>query len=177
MSQKWTIREVTKHDIQAVFSVILVSWIDTYVNEELGITKQFITESQLKYLTYDFYSTECRFDYFSNTADNLYLVAENDNGIIGGFLHCQRPEGKQLLDGIYLLPELKGTGLAQQFVARFLEWEDKSKDTELGVVEYNARAIRFYEKLGFVPNGVKYKIRDKIPCIDMVKRNSKDAEL
>ena len=47
---------------------------------------------------------------------------------------------------------------------------------KIGVVEYNTRAIRFYEKLGFEPNGIKYKIRDIIPCIDMVKKNSGNKE-
>ncbi len=177
MSKHWTIRKVTKHDIQAISSVTLVSWLDTYVNESLKITREFIMESQMKYLTYDFYLNECRYQYFNNTEDNLYLVAEDSNGIIVGFLHCQRAEGKQLLDGIYLLPELKGSGLAQEFSQRFLNWEDSSMDTELGVVEYNSRAIKFYEKLGFKPNGVSYKVRDRIPCIDMVKQNKNKVKL
>lgn len=176
MEKKWTIRKVTKHDIQAIFAVTLVSWLDTYVNNQLEITREFIMESQIKYLTYDFYSNECRFHYFNNTEDNLYLVAEDEDGIIVGFLHCQRVDDRQLLDGIYLLPELKGTGLAQEFAEIFLDWEKKDIDTELGVVSYNDRAIRFYEKLGFKPNGVTYKIRDKIPCIDMVKKNVKEEK-
>ena len=171
MSRNWTIRQTRRSDAQAIFSIIFVSWLDTYVNDALGVTKDFIFNSQFRYLGYKFYSEECKFDYFDSNKDNLQLVAVDDNDVVVGFLHCMRTKDKQTLEGMYLYPELKGTGLAQDLAERFFEWEDMSRDSELGVVEYNARAIRFYEKLGFQPNGVKYKIRGKIPCIDMVKKN------
>ncbi len=171
MKNKWTIRKSNQSDVQAVTSLLLVSWLDTYVNEELGITRQFIFDSQIHYLTYDFYSNDCKFEYFNNTKDNLHMVAVDSNEIVVGFLHCRREEGKQHFSGLYLMPEFKGSGLAQEFAERFSAWEDENMDSEVGVVEYNDRAIRFYKKLGFEPNGVKYKIRDKIPCIDLVKKN------
>lgn len=171
MKNKWTIRDTKKSDIQAITSLLLVSWLDTYVNEDLGITRDYLLERQMKYLTYDFYTNDCKYEYFQNVKDNLHIVAEDKNQIIVGFLHCRRFDNKQIIDGIYLLPEFKGSGLAQEFAKRFEDWEDKTMDTEVGVAEYNDRAIRFYKKLGFEPNGVKYKIRDKIPCIDMVKKN------
>lgn len=176
MKKKWTIRETKRSDAQAIFSIIFVGWLDTYVNEELRITKEFIFDSQFRYLGYKFYSEECKFDYFDNTKDNLQLVAVDDNDVVVGFLHCMRTEDTQTLEGMYLYPELKGTGLAQDFAERFFEWEDKSRDSKLGVVEYNSRAIRFYEKLGFEPNRVTYMIRDIIPCIDMVKKNVKEEK-
>ena len=176
MESKWTIRETKRSDVQAVFSVIFVSWLDTYVNNDIGVTKEFVFDSQFRYLNYKFYSEDCKFEYFDNTRDNLQLVAVDDNEVVLGFLHCKREGSKQVFEGLYLLPELKGAGLAQDFAARFLGWEDKSIDSELGVVEYNTRAIRFYEKLGFEPNGIKYKIRAIIPCIDMVKKNSGNKE-
>lgn len=174
MNKRWQIRLTIQSDVQAIFSVLLISWLDTYVNEDLGITRQFILESQLKYLSYEFYETDCKFEYYKNTNDNLHVVAVDSKDIIVGFLHCRRSEDKQTLDGLYVLPEFKGTGLAYEFAERFNDWENNNMDTELGVCEYNTRAINFYKKLGFEPNGVKYKIRDKIPCIDMVKKNEEE---
>lgn len=171
MNTNWTIRLTNQTDVQAVTSVLLVSWLDTYVNDSIGIDRQFIFESQIHYITYNFYSNDCKFEYFRNTKDNLHLVAFDKNEIVVGFLHCRREKGKQYFSGIYLLPEFKGTGLAQEFAKMFIDWEDRTLDTEVGVVEYNERAIRFYKKLGFEPNGVKYNIRDMIPCIDLVKKN------
>lgn len=176
MEKKWTIRQTKRSDAQAIFSIIFVSWLDTYVNDDIGVTREFIFNSQLRYLTYSFFSKECKFDYFDNTKDNLQLVAVDKNDVVVGFLHCIRTEEQQTLEGMYLFPECKGTGLAQDFAERFFEWEDGSRDSKLGVVQYNSRAIRFYEKLGFEPNGVTYKIRDIIPCIDMVKKNVKEKE-
>lgn len=174
MSRNWTIRNTNKSDVQSVFSVLLISWLDTYVNDALDITREFILDGQTKMLEYSFFENQCKFEYFQNTKDNLHLVAVDENEIVVGFLHCQRAGGKQFLDGLYLLPEFKGTGLAQEFIRKFDAWEDKYMDTELGVVEYNARAIKFYKNFGFRPNGVKYNFRDKIPCIDMVKTNVKE---
>ena len=34
------------------------------------------------------------------------------------------------------------------------DWIGKSKTIKLGVIHYNSRAIRFYEKLGFVYAGI-----------------------
>ena len=133
MSKPWTIRQTSKSDTQAVFSVLLISWLDTYVNDELGITREYILETQSKFLTYSFFKNECKFEYLSNSSDNLHLVAVDASGIIVGFLHCQRDGKKQLLEGLYLLPEFKGTGLAQEFAEKFEAWEDKTMDTELGV--------------------------------------------
>lgn len=171
VKNNWTIRETKKSDAQAIFSLLFVSWLDTYVNNKIGVTEEFIIESEIHRLTYDFYKNGCKYEYFENTKDNMHLVAIDDNDIIVGFVHCRREGGKQYLNGLYLYPEFKGSGLAQDFAKIFLEWENKEMNTELGVVEYNARAITFYERLGFEPNGVKYMVKEKITCIDMVKKN------
>lgn len=171
MTSKWTIRDTKKSDAQAIFSLIFVSWVDTLVNDEIGVTRDFLINYKIRQLTYDFYRKDCKYDHFQNTKNNLHLVAVDENEAVIGFLHCKRTNEDQELSGLYLFPEFKGAGLAQEFAEKFLQWEDVTTNTTLGVVKYNARAINFYKKLGFVPNGVNYTIADIIPCIDMVKRN------
>ena len=174
MQKQWKIRESRKSDAQAIMSLLLVSWLDTYVNEDLGITRDFILEKRLPWLEYPFLRDECKFNNFINTKDNLHMVAEDENGVVVGFIHCTRDGDGQQINGLYIFKEFQGSGLAQEFAKKFDEWEDKNEDSWLGVVSYNKRAIKFYEKLGFKDNGVKYDIYEKIPCIDMVKLNKKE---
>ena len=161
MQKKWKIRETRKTDVQAMFALLLVGWLDTYVNEEAGVTREVILNIRLGSLGYKFYSEDCRY------------VAQDSNGVIVGMIHANRVDGKQILQGLYLYKEFHGSGLAQELIAKFIEWEDKTMDSEVGLVEYNERAKRFYQKLGFTELTAEYMLYDKIPCIDMVKKNVK----
>lgn len=174
MAKNWTIRETRKSDAQALFALMLVGWLDTYINEEAGVSQEFVLETSIGRLRYDFFEKECRFYYLENSIDNMHFVAEDINGVIVGFIHSRREDGKQVLEGLYTYKEFHGSGLAQDLVGKFLDWENKSLDSEVGTVEYNRRAIRFYEKVGFRDNGVRYNLFDVIPCIDMVKKNVKE---
>jgi RimJ/RimL family protein N-acetyltransferase len=171
MEKKWTIRETRKSDAQAIFSIMLIGWLDNYINEDEKVDREFVLRDRLRTLEYEFFRDECRYSYFENTKNNMHFVAEDVNGVIIGFIHGIRNEDIQSLEGLYLYREFHGTGLAQELASRFLEWEDKERNSEVGAVAYNGRAIRFYEKLGFAPNGVTYLLKDKIPCIDLVKKN------
>ena len=174
MEKRWKIRETKESDAQAIFSLLFIGWLDTYVNDDVGVTSDFIISKRLKMLRYPFYEKEVRFDGLGNTKDNIHLVAVDKRGIIIGLIHANRDNESQHLQGLYIYKEFHGTGLAQDLMARFEQWEDKSLDTKLGVVEYNKRAINFYEKYGFKDSGVKYNFEDKISCIDMVKLNKKE---
>ena len=59
VKNNWTIRETKKSDAQAIFSLLFVSWLDTYVNNKIGVTEEFIIESEIHRLTYDFYKNGC----------------------------------------------------------------------------------------------------------------------
>lgn len=174
MEKRWKIRITKESDAQAIFSLLFIGWLDAHVNDDIGVTSDFIISRRLKMLRYPFYENGVRFDGLGNTKDNMHFVAVDKRGIIVGLIHANRDSEGQHLQGLYIYKEFQGTGLAQDLMARFEGWEDKSLDTQLGVVEYNKRAIKFYEKYGFKDYGVKYNIEDKIPCIDMVKLNKKE---
>ena len=59
------------------------------------------------------------------------------------------------LDGLYVVPEQWGSGVAQALHdhALSLVAELGSRDCRLWVLEHNARARRFYERLGWRQNG------------------------
>ena len=177
MSDNWTIRKAKRSDAQGIFMVIFVGWLDTYVNESLGITPEFILSRKSVQLGYGFYRDRLKYEFLDNTADNIHYVAEDENGVIIGHMHGNRTEdGGQSLQGLYIYKELQGTGLAQELAAKFEEWEDKTQDTHVHVVEYNGRAVRFYEKIGFVDTGKRDMVAEKIPCAYMVKKNVKEEK-
>ncbi|MEO2096172.1 MAG: GNAT family N-acetyltransferase [Brachybacterium sp.] len=61
------------------------------------------------------------------------------------------PARERELSVLYVLPEWHGTGMARALVTALIGEEPAS----LWVAEDNARAQRFYEKLGFAPDGVR----------------------
>lgn len=176
MENKWTIRQTKKSDAQAMFALLLIGWLDTYVNESVGVTREFILNIRLSSLNYKFYTEDCKYENFENNDNNLHYVAQDPNGVIIGMIHANRIDGKQILEGLYLYKEFHGTGLAQELTAKFIEWEDKSMDSHVGLVKYNERAKRFYQKLGFTELTAEYMLYDKIPCIDLVKKNVKEEK-
>jgi GNAT superfamily N-acetyltransferase len=177
MEKKWTIREAKRSDVQGIFMVIFVGWFDTYVNESIGVTREFILSRKLFQLEYGFYRDKLKYEFIENNLDNIHYVAEDKNGVIIGHLHANRDkESGQNLQGLYVYKEMHGTGLAQELARKFEEWEDKDQDSFIHVVEYNKRAIRFYEKLGFVDTGKRDMVSEKIPCAYMVKKNVKEEK-
>lgn len=77
-------------------------------------------------------------------------------GTMGGFV--QREPGAQgpLLVGVYVSPEHRGRshGVAEAMIGRVEQWAAGEADSlRLIVHEDNARAIGFYRRLGYVPNG------------------------
>jgi GNAT superfamily N-acetyltransferase len=68
---------------------------------------------------------------------------------------------------MYLLRPYWRTGLAQKVIGRALEWmRDKGfRQAVLWVLEDNARALKFYRKCGFAPDGVKQVITLEAPLL------------
>jgi GNAT superfamily N-acetyltransferase len=176
MEKKWTIRETRKSDAQAIFSIIVVGWLDTYVNDELGVTRDFVLKREIPKLEYSFFRDEFRYDLLENSVNNVHFVAEDANGVILGFIHGHRDEETQELTGLYICKEMYWTGLAQELARKFEEWEDKDRDSLVHVVSYNQRAINFYQKLGFIKNGKNDMFADIIPCVYMTKKNVVEEE-
>jgi ribosomal protein S18 acetylase RimI-like enzyme len=84
-------------------------------------------------------------------------VAEEDTttfGIAGGMADPENPAGAWLVS-MWVAPERRGSGLADQLVAAVTAWAESEGRSwiRLHVEEYNARALRCYQRLGFEPTG------------------------
>ncbi|MEV0281558.1 GNAT family N-acetyltransferase [Streptomyces sp. NPDC050610] len=104
----------------------------------------------------------------------LAFVAESPAGEWAGTVTAQveKPDGPDAehifggapsapqtqLIGVYVRPEHRGTGLAQELVRAGVEWSWSLADpcmerVRLHVHQQNLRALAFYRKLGFEPTG------------------------
>lgn len=92
-------------------------------------------------------------------ADQTILIAEVDGrpvGMAGGF----RPDpesGDRQFFGLWIEPEVRGTGLGESLVEAVSAWagEVGARRLMLWVTEINTPAVKLYERLGFERSGVR----------------------
>lgn len=170
-----TIREAKKSDIEAIRRMHAVSWLDTYPNDQHGVSLEWIKEETDSWLTHE--ALESSKDYLGsriNHPDHFYRIAV-DNDKIAGFVHTLIEEGYKKVGGFYIDTNYLGTGLAQDMASLADEWLGKDSVT-LEVAAYNTRAIRFYEKWGFsIVKGSDALFKEKIPEVTM-RRESKETK-
>ena len=75
-------------------------------------------------------------------------------GLAGGMADARNP-GAALLFSMWVDPEYRGVGLADQLVTAVTAWAASNgrPTVRLHVVEHNERAFRCYPRLGFTPTG------------------------
>lgn len=81
-----------------------------------------------------------------------YYVVEDEGGELVGHFSF-RPEGRTLVIGLGLRPDLTGLGLGGGFLAAGLDYGRERFEPEgfsLAVATFNERAIKVYERSGFV---------------------------
>jgi len=149
------------------------TWLVTYPNEKLGITKADI-------LSKDFDSAEKLARWVEtikeNGLKNRYIICAKNNGKVIGFCAAGKEENYNEVRALYLLPQWHKKGIGKKLVENVLQWLGKDKKIILKVAEYNENAIGFYKKCGFVENGNKDRTRTLpsgkiIPEIEMENKN------
>lgn len=153
------------------------AWKESYLNEGLGVTEEWIDE-QIGHFATDL---EHRRNTIAEALEHpdkvLYRVVKNANGEIVGFMHGTKGEEFNELEGIYILNEAKKTGTGGRLMTEFLEWGDKEKPCHLGVFSFNEDALGFYKRYGFVQNDKPEGLhRDKMPFIEMERPAEIPAE-
>ena len=89
--------------------------------------------------------------------DNIIVAKQNDNVI--GFV-CYGDRGEEAPDvgeifALYVLADYYGKGVGLKLMEEGLEQINRFSQARLWVLKENKRAIRFYEKCGFQPDGVE----------------------
>src|SRR3989338_316730 len=174
---KIVISTPSAEDAVGIQNVFYQTWLDTYPNEEVGITRDDV-EDRFK----DSFSAEI----LQQRTENLlnppsgqkFLVAKVGSEVVG-VCRVQRGNNSHELQGLYVLPEYQGQGVGKLLWQEALEFLGTDKDIFVRAASYNKQAISFYEKLGFKSTGrqfseerFKMKSGNIIPEIEMVLKAS-----
>jgi len=148
----------------------LQAWKESYITPDSGLTSEKI-DSMLGEMLADIdFRKNTIAESLSNPDKVLYRVVKNSSGSIVGFLHGDKNETCNELEGLYLLDEVKGSGVGGTLMEEFLSWIDAKKPCRLDVFSFNERAIAFYTKYGFKKTDEPAQMyKDTLPFIEMVR--------
>ncbi len=146
-----TVERARVEDIPAMQDVWYESWLATYPNEEVGITRDGVEERWKNRHSPEKVEKMRAFIEGDNESARLF-VARVDGKVVG-VCRVSREENFNELNALYVLPDYLGQGIGTQLWNEAHTFLDARKVTYVYVATYNARAIRFYEKLGFIDTG------------------------
>lgn len=171
MTQTIVIDEAEQSDIPEILSVRRITWIETYPNTELGITREEI-EEHMTHRDMDAPGTWSK-RLKEETIQSHTWVAKEHHSVVG-FVSAQKSEEVNKIMALYVLPTHQKRGIGRELVMKALSWLGKAKNISLEVVSYNDQAIRFYKKYGFKENGMiecnagKLLCGKHLPSIEMI---------
>lgn len=168
---QFDIREATIDDVEAIRRMHAQSWRDTYQNDDIGVTKEWLEEETDSWLTDNALEKSCeKLGACFTDPTQFYRVVLRDEEVVG-LLHLYTNEdGSKHLWGLYTAKNTYGSGLAQELMRLADEWIDGS-EVDLEVVSYNERAKVFYRKYGFVElPGVVNSFKNIIPAVRMTRK-------
>ena len=145
------IREMKLEDVDAVDRVRQNSWVDSYESKEHAVSAELIND----YFAYrrKKQNKAEKLKRIQTELDNVNTytkVATSADGRVVGMIFGKKTSATEAtLGALYLEPSYIGKGNGSLLVDGFIEWLGKSVECELFVVNYNERAIKFYEKYGF----------------------------
>ncbi len=151
------ISQAVEEDAEQICAVHLITWLDTYPNDEYGITVEAILAIGLDRKE----KIEQRRKYLSeqNDINRTYVARMNDK--IVGMCVGTKYSNENKIQSLYILPEFQGRGIGKKLMSAIIDWFGPGKNIFLGVANYNLRAQEFYEHMGFKKTGIisEFKIK------------------
>jgi ribosomal protein S18 acetylase RimI-like enzyme len=146
---KIIISEAIPEDAVGIRKIQKETWLCTYPNEKLGVTKadieEKVNELQAK-------GTESLVERIKNDESSKTYVARDGSEIVG-YVAVQKTEDENKIRAIYVLAPYQGQGIGRSLMEKALEFMGSDKRISLEVVSYNTKAIEFYKRFGFVEDG------------------------
>lgn len=160
-------------DAKAITNVYYKTWLETYPNNQLGITRDDIEESYKdSFSEENIIKAEKR---IQELPSNVKSLVAKVNGLIVGVATMVINKSNNQLKTIYVLPEYQGHGIGKKLWEEARRFCDPTKDIIVQVATYNKNTIEFYKKLGFVDTGKRFtddkftfKSGTKLPEMEMV---------
>jgi ribosomal protein S18 acetylase RimI-like enzyme len=152
-----TIRSAVPDDAYDIQNVFYKTWLETYPNKEIGITKEDIEEMFKDGFTDE--KINARKENIKSISDNgrLLVAVDDQTNKAVGLCRIYVRENYNQLQAIYILPEFQGKGVGKMLWNEALKFFDADKDILVQVATYNAQAIKFYERLGFADTGKRFE--------------------
>lgn len=167
------VTEMLPEEIEEATNMRLESWLDTYINDDLGVSREWIESRNEEQRIKDRQkSREERFEKGrQNGTFNAWVAKDVTGKIVGSTTPFIDSEGIQRVGSIYVDKDWHGKGVGKELMQQVIDWFDPSKPIELMVVTYNDRAKAFYRKWKFeeVP-GSEDLFDGKIPEIKMIRK-------
>ncbi len=147
-----TISKPISEDAEGIHKVIKKSWYATYINEEVGVTKEDINAIYVD-------NPEGQINAIRNRAENskeddISLVAKFEEKVLG-YIRLKIHNDFVELISLYVDPEYMGNGIGTQLWEQALKLLPKDKPIIVEVATYT-KAVEFYKKLGFVDTEERY---------------------
>ncbi|MBC2885030.1 GNAT family N-acetyltransferase [Ochrobactrum sp. CM-21-5] len=139
------VRSATEADLKAVHELLVSTWhatFDDILGREMvdAITGQWHSLAALKANLKKPYSE--------------FVVADNGEGSIDGMAFASQTEaGKASLHQLYVRPDAQVQGVGTMLLAEIEMAFPDVRKIRLEVIEKNARALKFYERKGYVQVG------------------------
>ncbi|HRV75760.1 MAG: GNAT family N-acetyltransferase [Candidatus Nomurabacteria bacterium] len=170
---KFNISRMTLEDVVEAKKLIAQSWLETYRNDEFGVTKEFIEKRNADSMTDE--AIKRTTDRLGYSGVASWVAKDEDGKIVGAAIqYIAEKDGKQHIMALYIDRDYHGKGVANTMMKNILEWFDKNKPVTLGVAVYNNRAKAFYKKWGFKEIiGSEDLFMDVIPQIQMIREEEK----
>ena len=169
---QFTIEEMRPEDFVAANEIRLRSWIDTYVNDELGVTADWVESRNKDQRSME--AVEHRRQLMENTVSAQWVAKDALGKVVGVTGPYVTNSGVQRVGSLYVDKRFHGHGVGAALIQKVIDWHDPNKPIEIEVVSYNERAKAFYRKWGFeeIPGSEKL-FADKIPEIRMIRKVQK----
>jgi ribosomal protein S18 acetylase RimI-like enzyme len=157
------IRRGTTKDATEIWEIEKNSWLETYANERLGITRDTLSEhlqgknGELNKVKISEWSTK-----LALSQERTSFVAVNHGHIIGFIAPFIEDDGVHRLGNLHLSPGYKRSGIGTRLLQESLTWHGKN-DVYLYLVAYNNGAFSFYKKHGFIEIERGYATKERLP--------------
>ena len=175
--QSVVIETAKPEDAEEINNLLRATWLDTYPNEEAGITEEDI---RLRLGGANGERIPQRVQRWKDTIEHIddtrsVYVARLDGRVVG-MTAPRIANGRRHVGALYVLPEVQGLGIGAQLMRNCLEWHGDDEDIYLNVASYNQNAINFYKHFGFdttdtvVEDTGDVYGNTKIPQVEMVRK-------
>jgi ribosomal protein S18 acetylase RimI-like enzyme len=151
------IEQAYPDDTEAISELLSITWLDTYPNSDLNISKRDIRLRVEGKQGERVAQNIERWRGFIKAIGpyNTIYVARLENklvGVVSAGSHSDH-DNKARIGALYVLPEVQGRAVGSLLMKKALNWLGSHDDIYVVVASYNQKAIQFYNRFGFTETG------------------------